>query len=108
MTKLNKFEKTAFAFIKACAEDRFESPADVKKALDAFNPEHIYTLADLVDAFLMADLFDAAEEFDADEDEDEDEDEEDFDDEDFDDEDEPPAKPAKRAPAKKAPAKKRR
>lgn len=86
---MNKTEKTCLAFVKAVAADRFETAADAKIALDAFDPGRIYVLQELVDSFLLSSLWEAAEEEEAEEmDEDEDEDFDDEDEDDFDDEDE--------------------
>jgi len=98
---MTKIEKACLAFVKAVAADRFATAADAKKALDAFDPERIYALHEMVDAFLLADLWDSAEEGEE-EDEDEDEDEnEDFDDED-EDEDTAPVVEIRKKAAKKA------
>lgn len=98
---MNKTEKTCLAFVKAVAADRFETAADAKIALDAFDPGRIYVLQELVDSFLLSSLWEAAEEEEAEEME---EDEDDFDDEedDFDDEDEDTTAPVVRITKKTA------
>ena len=99
---MNKTEKTCLAFVKAVAADRFETAADAKIALDAFDPGRIYVLQELVDSFLLSSLWEAAEEEEAEEmEEDEDEDFDD-EDEDFDDEDEDTTAPVVRITKKTA------
>jgi len=96
---MTKIEKACLAFVKAVAADRFATAADAKKAMDAFDPERIYALHEMVDAFLLADLWDSAEGEDEEEDlEDEDED---FEDED-EDEDTAPVVQIRKKSAKKA------